>query len=121
MPKFTHGHGEHNHLRDNAWLRREMDARGFRLMAVYEHLRQAVDWMFAEMEAQQRLLEACGDSVEGRLILADAKRMTSAIAFERDRAAEVVCAVFGETPFKTGKVHAAFYEALNQVMASRGR
>ncbi|SDS08357.1 hypothetical protein [Actinopolymorpha singaporensis] len=101
-----------------SWALRQGLLRGYRLMAVYEHLRQAVDWMAAELKAQERILEDArdldvddADRGKGEAVFADATAMTAAIAGERDRAAEVVCAIFGQNAFKTGQVHKTFYKA----------
>ncbi|MGW5363048.1 hypothetical protein [Actinopolymorpha pittospori] len=92
------------------WARNEVALRAFRLMAVYEHLRLAVDWMSAELKAQERLFEDFPDAEGAQAVMADAAAMTAAILAERDHAAEVVCSIFGETAFKTGEVHAAFHK-----------
>ncbi|MGW0230903.1 hypothetical protein ACWDWO_21550 [Actinopolymorpha singaporensis] len=100
-----------------SWTLRQMLLRGYRLMAVYEHLRQAVDWMAAELKAQEQVLndarefDADMDCRQGEAVFADATAMTATIAGERDRAAEVVCAIFGQNAFKTGQVHKTFYKA----------
>ncbi|MET9020707.1 hypothetical protein ABZV93_12035 [Actinopolymorpha sp. NPDC004070] len=99
------------------WALRQMLLRGYRLMAVYEHLRQAVDWMAAELRVQEQVLndarefDADMDCRQGEAVFADATAMTATIAGERDRAAEVVCAIFGQNAFKTGQVHKTFYKA----------
>ncbi|MEQ7009376.1 hypothetical protein ABN028_24700 [Actinopolymorpha sp. B17G11] len=90
-------------------------ARAFRLMAAYEHLRMAVDWMSAEASAQRALLAATGDCEEARFVMADTAQMIAAIAAERDHAAEVVAALVGEHTFKTGEVHQAFYRTVGDI------
>ncbi|SDR90739.1 hypothetical protein [Actinopolymorpha singaporensis] len=100
-----------------SWALRQMLLRGYRLMAVYEHLRQAVDWMAAELKVQEQVLndarefDADMDCRQGEAVFKDATAMTATIAGERDRAAEVVCAIFGQNAFKTGQVHKTFYKA----------
>ena len=74
----------------------QLAARGLRLMAVYENLRTAVDVMAVEIEAQHQLADQLGEDEGARVVRADAGRMTSAIATERDRAAHIVSAIFGE-------------------------
>ena len=100
----------------SVWMRDAM-VHGYRLMAVYEHLRRAVDWMAAEVADQHHQLEAHTDDtwVDER-ILAATIDLTAAITAERDEAAEVVCAIFGEKAFKTGKVHKTFYEVTQTLL-----
>ncbi|GAA5036500.1 hypothetical protein [Actinopolymorpha pittospori] len=93
----------------SVWMRDAM-VHGYRLMAVYEHLRRAVDWMAAEVEDQHHQLECHPDTWVDERILAATIDLTAAITAERDEAAEVVCTIFGEKAFKTGKVHKTFYE-----------
>ena len=66
--------------------------------------------MSAELKAQERLFEDFPDAEGAQAVMADAAAMTAAILAERDRAAEVVCSIFGETAFKTGEVHLAFHK-----------
>ncbi len=99
----------------------QLAARGLRLMAVYENLRTAVDVMAVEIEAQHQLADQLGEDEGARVVRADAGRMTSAIATERDRAAHIVSAIFGEHAFKTGRVHAAYYQVLDGPSNATGK
>jgi len=86
--------------------------RAFRLMHVYEHLRQAGDWMAEEIAAQQYIVGRLGISPRAVAVIADARKMMESIAAQQSHVADIVSAICGETAFKTGEVHQRFYQLL---------